>query len=500
MCAAPIADATWEQITLPGPLAGCGLRPPSALLDAALWSSWHAHESSARALSAQLGRVSDHTVADADAADAAAALEASGTLVRANRAPELTLQARAEIEATPWAPELQADRADRQRRPLGGILRLCECLRIARLWQASDAATRTRLLSAGGPQTGMTWSALPDTGQKHIPDEHWRVITAERLGLLRCPPGTPCGLPRGSKRGGVCGKALDSGLRHMWHCKTGVARLRIHNAIAGTLAGELRTAGGHVDVERAMPAMAIFNTDGTVEEAIMDVTVWWPGAMEWYGIDVTVRYAGSTRYVGAQRKAGKAAAAAEAEKYRRYGRDVLPLAFEAGGRLGTASIASLQRLADAAVAASGGILNRTALLARWRRRLEGALFFATADAILCALGRSQKGAQLAARWAATTPAPLPLTHHLDGCVPAAPTAVAAGTEPAPAASTATAAGAPLSATRAAADFSAAILTGDPSTGDGGSDADLFAESCLAEGLAALLEDDPEGWSTHADSD
>ena len=180
------------------------------------------------------------------------------------------------------------------------------------------------------------------------------------------------------------------------------------------MAAELRAAGGHVDVERAMPAMATFLPDGTVEEAIMDVTVWWPGAMEWFGVDVTVRYAGAARYVGAPRRAGAAAAAAEAEKKRRYGRDVLPLAFEAGGRLGIASVASLQRLADAAVAASGGLLNRTALLARWRRRLEGALYFAAADALLCALGRSQKGALLASRWAANAPAPLPLAHHLDG--------------------------------------------------------------------------------------
>ena len=80
----------------------------------------------------------------------------------------------------------------------------------------------------------------------------------------------------------------------------------------------------------------------TVEEAIRDVTAWWPEALEWFGIDVTVRYAGATRYTGAPRRAGQAADAAESEKRRRYGRDVLPLAFEAGGRMGSVSMQSLQ--------------------------------------------------------------------------------------------------------------------------------------------------------------
>ena len=345
----------------------------------------------------------------------------------------------------------------------------------------------------------MTWMALPDAGHRTMPDEHWRVATAERLGLLRCPSGTPCGLPRGHRRGGTCGKAMDSSLRHVWHCRTGVARLRIHNAIAGTLATELRAAGGHVDVERAMPAMAQFLPDGTVEEAIMDVTAWWPGALAWYGIDVTVRYAGATRYAGAHRRAGQAAAAAEAEKRRRYGRDVLPLAFEAGGRLGDASMQSLQRLAEAAAAASGGLLNSTTLLVRWRRRLEGALLFSSADALLCAMGRSQSGAQLAARWGAATPAPAPLSAMLDGMAPASH---AAGHTECRAFCTGTpTAAAPMRPhVQALAVDSVVPSQGAPPTCGGDTPEDLFAEGCIAEGLAALLEEDPGDWFRGLDSD
>ena len=162
-----------------------------------------------------------------------------------------------------------------------------------------------------------------------------------------------------------------------------------------------------------MPAMAFVHGDGTIEEAIMDVTVWWPGSLEWFGLDVTIRYAGATRYVGAQRNPGKAAAQAEKEKEQRYGRDVLPLAFEAGGRLGRGSETTLRRLADAAVSASGGILTRRGVLAQWRRRLESSLLFAAADAVLCALGRSTKGAQTAVRWGAGGPVPAPLVDAVD---------------------------------------------------------------------------------------
>ena len=183
----------------------------------------------------------------------------------------------------------------------------------------------------------------------------------------------------------------------------------------------------------------------------MVVTVWWPSSVEWYGIDVTVRYAGASRYVGAQRKPGAAAARAEKEKKARYGRDVLPLAFEAGGRLGLGSEATLQRLATAAVASSGGVLTRRGLLARWRRRLECSLFFAAADAVLCALGRSEKGAQLA-------------THLCSGREPIADHGCTAARVSCP----------PV------------VDAPDQSTGDLDCE-----EECLQEGLEALLAEDEE---------
>ena len=374
ICAKDLLSDAWDQITLPGPLSGCGLRLPSAMQDIALLASWDSHQKRARELCTALDRAGDHTDADAEALEAERALERKGLRVRRDKHPEMTEAARAELAPTAWSDTPHLACPGQPVRQLGAGLRILERLHACRLWTRLDATGRTRILSAGGPQTGMTWTGLPDPGMRTMPDEHWRVSTAERLGLLVCPPGIPCGLPRARNKG-CCGKILDRGLRHVWHCKTGAARLRIHRSLQFTFARDLRASGGHVDVERAMPSMAIFNEDGSIEESIMDITVWWPGSTAWFGLDVTIRYAGATRYVGAQRTAGKAADIAEREKHRRYGRDVLPVAFEAGGRLGLDSMASLQRLADAAVTAAGGgrVLTRQGLVAQWRRRLEGAL-------------------------------------------------------------------------------------------------------------------------------
>ena len=156
-------------------------------------------------------------------------------------------------------------------------------------------------------------------------------------------------------------------------------------------------------MERAVPTMASVDAAGKITDAILDVTCWFPGCIEWFAFDVTVRYPGSQRYVGAPWRKGEAAAAGENDKFRRYGQEVLPLAFETGGRLGSASIQSLQRLALAACSSSVCALTYRGLVNRWRRRLEAALFFfAGADVILAATQASGGPEHTAA---------LPTMHH-----------------------------------------------------------------------------------------
>ena len=137
-------------------------------------------------------------------------------------------------------------------------------------------------------------------------------------------------------------------------------------------------------MERVVPSMSVVDAAGTITDAILNVTCWFPGCIEWFAFDVTVRYPGSQRYVGAPWRQGVAATAGEKDKFRRYGQEVLPLAFETGGRLGSVGMQSLQRLALAACSSSVCALTSRGLVNRWRRRLEAALLFAGADVILAA--------------------------------------------------------------------------------------------------------------------
>ena len=314
-----------------------------------------------------------------------------GIEVRMGYEPQRTEEAEQSFRQGPWSQEPPApSRPGECIRYMGRILQLLEGTQATRIWSRRPKLAQTKILGAGGPKTGMTWTAAPDASTKGLPDAHWRCITRERLGMLRVRPGATCGLPRSQRKGGgCCGKALDTHMHHIWHCRTAVARLRIHDAVGHRLARSLRAAKGNVDIERAMPDMAIRKPDGSIEEAIMDLTCWLPGMPEWHGIDVTVRYPGATRYYGAADHVGKAATKAEAEKVRRYGKGVLPLAYETGGRLGVGSMNSLRQLAAKAAAVDGGFLTAAGLENRWRRRIEAALLFAVADALLLAMGGEQ---------------------------------------------------------------------------------------------------------------
>ena len=123
----------------------------------------------------------------------------------------------------------------------------------------------------------------------------------------------------------------------------------------------------------------------------MDVTAWCPGFTTWFVIDVTVRSAAAVRYVDSSKVPGVASSRAEKEKERRYGSSVIPLAFEHGGRMGEKSMEGLDQMADAASVARPDLGTRRNLVLRWRRRLESAMVFAEADALLLALsGSGQK--------------------------------------------------------------------------------------------------------------
>ena len=135
---------------------------------------------------------------------------------------------------------------------------------------------------------------------------------------------------------------------HAERCNAGDANIRPHKALQHTLARVLKEAGAQVDIERHEPMLYTWERDKhegwRIKEAIMDVTTDFPGNYSAHLIDVSVRTPHSTGTTGTDHHAGTAVEDGEADKYQRYGKEVLPLVFEVYGRLGPESIQTLRTL------------------------------------------------------------------------------------------------------------------------------------------------------------
>ena len=265
---------------------------------------------------------------------------------------------------------------------LSEALRVLEVVAAARLW-ADAGDCRVRLASCGGEGVGKLWGAVPDRREVILLDPHWRIAFRMRLGMPIAEQGARCQQRRADERPCLC--PLDPEALHAHLCKAGPARLRPHRAMARALGRVVRTAGGHVDYERAMPHLeAPAAQQG--QEAVLDVVITWPTLLEQHAVDVTIRCPVAARYNPGAAVPGCTAEQGEAEKRDRYGHQVMPLAFETWGRLGDKGIAAMKVLAAAARTLASDPRDTRNLLARWRLELEAALSFAQADVMLLAAG------------------------------------------------------------------------------------------------------------------
>ena len=437
-----VDDDAWAQLQLPGALGGCSLRVASgSYAEAAYWAGWAAHREEVSTLAAQLGRPHEGTVDAEHGASAAGALEAAGVVVSG---PTLALAPalEAELSLGPWSSDRPTGRifefdgelpgapvgetapqepvlVDRsavtpaqppgdegkRRRILGRILRALDTRDATALWHRIGPHRRRCLLAAGGPGAGLLWSAIPVADAVTLNNARWVTAMQMRLGLLRAPPGAVCLLPRGREPGEVCGAVLDACCEHPTVCDVGPVRMRTHKALARVLRRELLADGASVDLERPIPELAATDEAGTIQDAVLDLCVHWPGSPAQLLLDVSVRSQHATRYGASASRPGAAAASGEGDKERRYGLNVLPLVFEAAGRLGVGSRASLEALLAESRAwgrprrgGRQGLDGR-----RLRLHLEAAVLREEADAILLALGCR---ARAILGWAAA-PAPEP---------------------------------------------------------------------------------------------
>ena len=190
----------------------------------------------------------------------------------------------------------------------------------------------------------------------------------------------------------VCGARLARGGYHQHLCKLGPMRLRPHTNLENALGRLMREAGAKVDLERHVPHLydkVERNGLQVTREAIMDVTVNFPGSWQTILVDVSIRCPQSGRYTDSGKQPAAASKAGESDKAQRYGQGALPLIFETFGRLGPKSLDTLRILADAA-AVSG--MHSTRRLMGWRRQLERAVIWSAAESTLLAYGSSARAA------------------------------------------------------------------------------------------------------------
>ena len=151
----------------------------------------------------------------------------------------------------------------------------------------------------------------------------------------------------------------------------------------------LERAGAEVDLERAIPALYRMDAGGKVTEAILDAVIIPPGCPSSTLVNVTIRCPHAQRTNSkASVTPSIAAAEGERDKLNRYGRSVLPLAFETYGRLGQKSLQTVSTLSNQVVAAT--VASRfhrgSDFIAALRLDLERSLLWCIADVTLLSIG------------------------------------------------------------------------------------------------------------------
>ena len=142
LCGRRLSEEAWQQLQLPGPLGGCGLRLPSTVLHAGYWASWASQQDLCDQLQNALHRVGDFSVQDQLADLAATELHRHGIQVARGIAPSLTEEATAKFQEVPWERSDEGPK-DGKTRYMGWTLRLIEWQMAARLWCNASQHTRS---------------------------------------------------------------------------------------------------------------------------------------------------------------------------------------------------------------------------------------------------------------------------------------------------------------------------------------------------------------------
>jgi hypothetical protein len=200
---------------------------------------------------------------------------------------------------------------------------------------------RVDFRSNGGPGAGGFLEppvVRDDMKAASMPDAHFEVMLRDRMRLPVCPAGSRC--QHRSKQGVLCNEPLDPRGKHPLKCEVGGGLTRRHDPLRDFTAKfhQQITGLGAITEQRVMAWDRIHPTTGVLQEARLDVATRDAVTGRSIFVDTTVTCAHSgnePRQRARSNKDGLAAAHAVDEKHSRYpptGGELVPLAFETGGR------------------------------------------------------------------------------------------------------------------------------------------------------------------------
>ena len=220
-----------------------------------------------------------------------------------------------------------------------------------------------------------------------MPDSHFTLMLRDRLRLPLCPQGARC---RHRKQDGtLCNEPLDERGKHAQKCPAGPTRNARHNGLRDFCAGyHSRVTGLAAVTEQRVAAWDRTNPrTGEYEEAVLDVATRdnISGHAIFLDATVTCAHSGSQpRQRARANKDGLAASNAVDDKRERYppsGGELVPLAFEAGGRPGQETVSFVRSWGHGAEPGE-----RTEIIRYAWQQLSMALQTGNAEMILVALG------------------------------------------------------------------------------------------------------------------
>jgi len=214
--------------------------------------------------------------------------------------------------------------------------------RKALLLESLGEDDKVDLRSCGGPGAGgFLQPPVPfedEEAPAPMPDRHFQVALQDRLRMPLCSPGARCQHRR--RDGTLCNEPLDPRGKHAKKCEVGPCRTGRHDELKHFTAAFHQKVSGFVAVkEQRVSAWDRLNpSTGVLEEAVLDVSTRDAATSRKIFVDVTVTCAHSgyqPRQRARAHKDGVAAAQAVLTKRQRYppsGGELVPLAFEDGGR------------------------------------------------------------------------------------------------------------------------------------------------------------------------